>query len=93
MKKFMLLHIGFVKPTPELMRTWNDWFASIAKHQVDQGGFNGGREISKQGTKNIPWDHESITGFNIIEAENLDAAEKLANNNPYVTSIRVYELR
>jgi hypothetical protein len=36
---------------------------------------------------------ESITGYNIIEAESLDAAEKLARSNPYIASIRIYEVR
>ena len=35
---------------------------------------------------------ESITGYNIIEAEDLDAAEKIAQDNPYIASIRVYEI-
>ena len=66
------------------------WFDSIADKQVDQGGFAGGREISKSGTRDLPWSRESITGF---EAENLDAAEKAARSNPFVASIRIYELR
>jgi hypothetical protein len=67
MKKFMILHFGFEKPTPEIMAAWGQWFESIADKQVDQGGFAGGREISKDGTRELPWDMESITGYNIIE--------------------------
>jgi hypothetical protein len=93
MKKFMFLHFGFEKPSPEMMKAWQTWFAAIADRQVDQGGFNGGREISKSGTRDLPWDRESITGYNIIEAESLDAAEKLAQGNPFISSIRIYELR
>jgi len=36
---------------------------------------------------------ESITGYTIIEAESLDEAEKIAGENPYIASIRVYEVR
>ncbi len=93
MKKFMLLHIGFEMPTPEVMRAWEAWFASIADKQTDQGGFMGGREISKRGTHELAWNTESITGYNIIEAESLDAAEKLAETCPFIHSIRIYELR
>ncbi len=89
----MILHFGFEKPTPEIMEAWGKWFESITEIQVDQGGFAGGREISKDGTKDLPWDMESITGYNIIEAEDLDAAEQIAKGNPYIASIRVYELR
>lgn len=93
MKKFMLLHFGFEKPTPAIMEAWKAWFASIADRQVEQGGFSGGREISKNGTRDLPWNLDSITGYNIIKAESLDAAEELARGNPLITSIRIYELR
>lgn len=89
----MLLHFGFEKPTPEIMGAWKAWFESIAHCQVEQGGFAGGQEISKKGTRDLPWNRESITGFNIIEAESLDAAVGLARTNPFIESIRVYELR
>lgn len=93
MKKFMLLHLGFQKPTPEIMQAWKAWFESISDKQVEQGGFVAGREISKSGTRDLPWNMDSITGFNIIQAQSLDAAEKLARKNPFISSIRIYELR
>jgi hypothetical protein len=75
------------------MDAWKAWFASIADRQLDQGGFAGGREISRHGTRELPWSMESITGYNIVEAENIDAAEELARSNPFIASIRIYELR
>lgn len=93
MKKFMLLHFGFIPPTPEIMKDWQNWFESIADKQLEQGGFAGGREILKSGTRELGWDMGSITGYNIIEAESLDEAEKIAQSNPFIASIRVYELR
>jgi len=93
MKKFVMLHFGFEQPTPEIMAAWGKWFESIANRQIGQGGFGGGREISKDGTRDLPWGMESITGYNIIEAEDLDAAEKIAQACPYIASIRVYEIR
>jgi hypothetical protein len=51
-----------------------------------------GREISKAGTKDLPLGLESITGFLIVSADSLDDAEKMAQSNPYITSIRVYEV-
>jgi hypothetical protein len=93
MKKFMLLMYGFEKPTPEIMQAWGTWFESIADRTLDQGGFHGGaREISASGAKDLPMGMESITGYTIIEAENLDDAEKIARDNPYIASIRVYEI-
>ena len=93
MKKFVLLHFGFENPTPEIMDAWNAWFESIADQTVENVGFSGGREISKSGTRDLPWDMESITGYSVIEAESLDAAEKLAETNPFISSIRIYEVR
>ena len=93
MKKFMFLHFGFEKPTPEIMKAWEAWLNSISDQQVEQGGFSGGREISKSGTRDLAWDMEAITGYNIIEAESFDAAEKIARSNPFIASIRIYELR
>ena len=93
MKKFVFLHFGFEKPTPDIMEAWGEWFETISDNMVDQGGFNGGREISKSGTRDLAWDMESITGYNVIEAESLDAAEKLAQSNPFIESIRIYEVR
>jgi len=93
MKKFVLLHFGFENPTPKIMDAWNAWFESIADRTVENVGFNGGREISKNGTRDLPWGMESITGYSVIEAESLDEAEKLAQTNPFISSIRIYEVR
>lgn len=93
MKKFMLMHFGFEKPTEEIMSAWKEWFSAIADRQVDQAGFAGGREISQAGTADLPWGADSITGYNIIEAEDLDEAEGIARQCPFIASIRVYELR
>ena len=93
MKKFMLLHYGFEKPTPEIMAAWGSWFESIADKSVENGGFHGAaREISHDGSKDLPMAMDSITGYSIINAENLDEAEKIAQDNPFIASIRVYEI-
>ena len=93
MKKYLLLHVGFEQPTPEIMEKWNAWFQSIAEVQVEMGGFGKGIEISKSGVKDLPWDANCLTGFNIIEAEDIEAAKKIAGECPFITGIRVYELR
>ena len=93
MKRFMLLHFGFEKPTPEIMEAWGKWFESVADKTVDQGGFHGGaREISHDGTKDLPMGTDSITGYSIINAENIEDAEKIAQDNPFIASIRIYEI-
>ena len=44
MKRFMLLHVGFETPTPEIMAAWNKWFESVADQTVEHGGLRDGRE-------------------------------------------------
>ena len=93
MKKYMLLNYGFEKPTPEIMGAWGKWFESIADKTVDGGGFHGGaREITHSGTKDLPMGMDSITGYTIINAENLDDAAKIAQACPIIAGIRVYEI-
>ena len=93
MKKFVLLSYGFKTPTPEIMAAWNKWFEAIKGNIVEMAGFGGGVEISKAGTRTLPMDLEAITGFVIINAKDLTDAQKMAASNPYITSIRVYEVR
>lgn len=92
MKKFVFLTYGFEKPTPEIMAAWGKWFESIKDNVVDMGHFSSGREISDAGTKDLPLGLDSITGFVIVGAESLDDAEKMAQSNPYISSIRIYEM-
>jgi hypothetical protein len=92
-KKFMLLSFGFEKPTPEILKAWRAWFESIADRMVEGGQFSDAKEISHSGTKDLPMGMESITGYVIIEAASLEDAEKVAQDNPYIASIRVYEIR
>lgn len=92
MKKFIFLTIGFVPPTPEIMEAWGSWMASIKDNIVEMGHLSDGREISKEGTEDLPMGLDSITGFMIVSAASHADAMQMAEGNPYITSIRVYEL-
>lgn len=92
MKKFMFLHFGFKKPTPEIMAAWGKWFESVGDKMADRAHFPRGREISDAGTKDLPLGAESITGFCVINADSLDDAEKIAQSCPHIVSTRVYEM-
>jgi hypothetical protein len=93
MKKYVLLHYGFEKPTPEIMSAWGKWFETFKDNIIDNAGpFLSGREISKAGTRELPLGRESITGLTVMRAGSLDEAEKMAQGNPYISSIRVYEV-
>jgi hypothetical protein len=94
MKRFVMLHYGFEKPTPEIMKAWGTWFESIEATIVDRGGhFTRGVEISSQGVVDLPLGPDSITGFTVVNADSLDEARKMAESNPFISSIRVYEVR
>lgn len=93
MKKYVMLHYGFKKPTPEIMAAWSKWFETIKPHTVEMGGFGQGREISGGGMRDLPLGPDSITGFTIVNAASLDEAEKMVQGNPFISSIRVYEVR
>jgi hypothetical protein len=93
MKKFVLLHYGYETPTPEIMDAWGKWFASMKDKTVENvGPFGPGREITHTGTKELPHDMGAITGFTIINAENIAEAEETARDCPTITSVRVYEV-
>lgn len=75
------------------MEAWKKWFESIADKSVENGGFHGGaREVSHDGARDLPMAANSITGYSIINAESLDEAEQIARENPFIASIRVYEI-
>jgi hypothetical protein len=93
MKKYVLMHIGFETPTQEIMDAWGVWFASIADRNVENvGPFMTGVEISQTGSQKLPLNEEAVTGFSVIEAESLDEAKAIAQDCPFITSIRVYEV-
>ena len=92
MKKFVVLHYGFETPTKEIEEAWGKWFASIADRMVDSGSpFKEGREISSTGSKDLPLGMDSITGYTIISAKNLDDAVEIVKDCPMIRYLRVYE--
>lgn len=93
MKQFMILHVGFEMPTPQIMEKWNQWFEDTKDCTVDMGGFMSGKEITKEGRQDLPMDLSCLTGYSIIEASSLEEAEAIAAKNPFITAIRVYEIR
>jgi hypothetical protein len=94
MKKFVIFHYGYETPTPEVMEGWSKWFASIGDKIVDPGSPLGdGREISAAGTKELPLGKDSLTGYTVINAKDLDEAEKIAKECPMIASVRVFEAK
>jgi hypothetical protein len=92
MKKFVLLTIGFTHPTPEIMKSWMQWFQSIEDKIIDQIGLRNGKEVTKNSITELPLDKDAITGYVVINAKNIDEAITIAQNCPMITSTKVYEV-
>jgi hypothetical protein len=91
-KKFVILNYGYEAPTAAVVKAWTEWFASVESRLIDSGNpFSAGREISRNGTRELPRSQSSITGYCILEAESLDAAAKLLEGFPLIESVRIYE--
>lgn len=93
MKKFVLMMIGFTQPTPEIMESWMQWFKSIEDKIEDQVGFGNGKEVTKNDITELPMDLNAITGYLVINVENIDEAEKIAQSCPMISSVKLYEVR
>lgn len=100
MKKFVLLFVGFdpVWENPsdpaaaKVKKEWGDWFQSIGKSIVDSGNpFGPGKEVTKAAVKDLPHGASATVGYTIINAKDMDAAVKIAQSAPIITSVRVYE--
>ncbi len=92
MKKFVFLYQGFGDPTADVMQAWGDWFAKIGEHLVDSGNpFGPGRQVTPGGVNDLSGEAAPITGYSIVSATDLDAAEKLLDGCPMITGVRIYE--
>jgi hypothetical protein len=93
MTKFVLLHYGFETPTQEIMDAWNNWFASIEDKTIENVGLHPGTEVTHAGTAELAFDREALTGYTVIEVESMDEAIRIAKDCPFITSVRVHEVR
>jgi hypothetical protein len=50
-----------------------------------------GRELTKDGWRDLPLGIDSYTGYTIVEAEDMAAAAKLLDDYPMITGARIYE--
>ena len=104
MPKYMMVYKGEATDTSEMseeqaaevMRKWGVWMDEVGGALVDVGNpFGPGRSIVDDGTTGDP---AHLSGYSIVEADNLDGAAKLADSHPYLTdgsgnfSIELFEL-
>lgn len=92
MKKFVLVYHGYEEPTAHLVAAWNAWLQRRATSVVDVGhSFGPGREITNDTTNEFSLISNPASGFSIVNAPNIDAAEQLLEGCPIVDSVTLYE--
>lgn len=97
-KLLLIYHGGKMETDPkkqkESMDAWMKWFQSMGKAVVDAGNpTTPGKLISRSGSKDIGTN--SVTGYSIIQADNLDAAIKMAKSSPQLDAggqVAVYNI-
>ena len=88
MAKFLLVYYGGKMETdPEkakkVMAGWLKWFGGLGKAIVDAGAPTmPGKTVSAIGVKSIG--ARPVTGYSILQAENLDAALAMAKGCPII---------
>jgi hypothetical protein len=100
MEKYLLVYYGGkMAATPaeqkKSMEIWTKWFKSLGKAVVDMGAPTmAGKEVSSSGEKKIAAANP-ITGYTILQAEDMDAALKMAKSSPQMADggkIAVYSM-
>jgi hypothetical protein len=98
MANFVLAYKGgSMAETPEaqeaVMQAWMSWFGSVGAAVVD-GGAPFGPSTAVQADGSTAAATAGLTGYSVFQADNLEAAAKLASGCPVLTSggtVEVYE--
>ena len=92
MKKFVLIYHGYDPATPELVAAWSNWFQRRAASFADVGNlFGPGRRITNETTIELSLSSNPASGYSIVNAKHIDAAEQLLEGCPIVHSVSLYE--
>lgn len=92
MRKFVIIYHGDNTATPELVAAWNDWIRRRAASVADIGNrFGAGRRITNERTVELSLSAKRASGYSIVDADHIDAAEQLLEGCPIVDSISLYE--
>lgn len=92
MQKFLVLFHDRWDPRPEIMESWQAWFAKVGDHFVDSGNpFRGGVEVTREGSRVLAEGDAPATGYSIISAASIEDAEALLDGCPFASSVRLYE--
>lgn len=89
---FVLLYHGYDAPSADDMAAWDAWFQRRVASFVDVGhAFGPGRQITTETT--VEWSMASnpVSGYSIVVAPHIDAAEQLLEGCPIVDGVSVFE--
>ncbi|MDH4334895.1 MAG: hypothetical protein OEW24_06500 [Chloroflexota bacterium] len=97
MAKFLLLfHGGTMPESPEegakVMQAWTDWFASLGDSVVDLGSPISQRRTFGADGAVSSGDADSVTGYTVLQAADIDAAVALAKTCPGLSSGTRFEV-
>jgi hypothetical protein len=102
--KYMLIYKGEAtdvaamseEQAAEVMAKWGAWMGKVGPALSDVGSpFGPGRSVVDDGSTGIA---SGLTGYSIVEAGSLDAAQQLTDGHPYLSegaghySIELFEL-
>ena len=91
-KRFVLIYHGYGPPTPDFRKRWDEWFRRRAASFADTGHvFGPGRLVTNDRTIDLSLRSNPASGYSIVNAEHLDAAERLLEGCPIVGSVSLYE--
>ena len=100
MARYLFLYSGGTTPADapakvkKSMEAWTAWFGKLGKAVVEPGSPTlPGKIVHSKGTKSVG--AKPITGYTILQADNLDAAVALAKSCPGISEggqLAVYEL-
>ena len=95
MKKFLVLYHAPAESmaqtmnfTPEQqakgMEAWMQWAQKCGSQLVEMGSpLMNGQQLSADGS--VAASHKNVSGYSILEAENLDAAKALLEGHPHIS--------
>lgn len=104
MSKFIMIYKGEATDTSEMteeqagevMQKWGAWMEKVGSNLSDVGTpFGPGISVVDDGSTGAP---VPLSGYSIVEADNLDSAQRLADGHPYLSegnghfAIEIYEM-
>lgn len=97
MAKYVYIYhsTNITPPSSDVMQAWGEWYQSLGNKVIDGGSPLGGpnKGVVRNGT--IKQEADSVLGYAVIDASDLNEAMEMAKGNPLANAenceVRVYE--